>query len=791
MIKADLHIHSEHSGYPNDWFLQRIGARECYNSIDYIYKAAKEQGMDFVTITDQDNIDGALELKKKYPEDTFISCELTSSFPEDGCKVHVLVYNIDEQQFEHMRKIQNDVYVLREYMKNNNIVYSVAHPVFPVSSLLSVPHMEKLILLFDVFEGITGTGTKKSNEILMQSLEALTPRKIAELREKHNIEPISADSWNKVFTGGSNDHSGLHIGRTYTIVHAHDDTIEGFLEQIMKKRSIPEGSHMNYRHMAMSIYKIAYEYSKTKSNFLSKTIMKTVNRILFENKSTPIFDRIAIEAMKFSNLPEKKELAMSISTILDEYEDLRDIELLDKIDWIYKKISDILDVVVGSAVRQFSKQASKGNVVSIINTVSGVLPAFLVTVPFFSTIKVLNDGRKILADMKNKFHSPTAPGRKKYLWMTDTIADMNGISETLRKMANICKTNAIDEVRFASCLLPEEDEVELPDNVIKLKLMASYPTKMYKTYTTRIPSILDSLKKINDFDPDEIIISTPGPVGLLGLLAAKVLQLPCSGVFHTDYAIYTREVVGDDSLRSFVNDYIKLFYSQFDTILVPTQKYIDILAERGFQEGKMVLFPRGIDGKAFYHDTTRKKDVKKSYGIRDGYDLVYAGRVSKEKNINFLFDIYEKLAADHEDINLIICGDGQDTEEAKTRMDPYPGVYFLGRISRSELIDVYNASDLFVFPSITDTFGMVILEAFATGLPCIVTDMGGPQELVESLDGGSVLAHRNATLWVNEILKYKTRRADPGTDLAAKRRELRDKTLAAYSWKSVLESLFR
>ncbi len=103
MAKADLHVHSSYSARPSEWFLQRLGTRESYTDPETIYREALKQGMDFVTITDHNTIEGALILKERHPERVFTGVEATTYFPETGCKVHLLVYGFNEAQFAMIR----------------------------------------------------------------------------------------------------------------------------------------------------------------------------------------------------------------------------------------------------------------------------------------------------------------------------------------------------------------------------------------------------------------------------------------------------------------------------------------------------------------------------------------------------------------------------------------------------------------------------------------------------------------------------------------------------------------
>ena len=133
MAKVDMHVHSKFSNHPSEWFLQKLGTAESYTEPEYIYQKAKERGMNFVTLTDHNTIDGGLILKETHPNDFFISNEATAYFPDERCKIHVLTYNITENQFKEIDKVRENVYEFRDYLKANNIAYSIAHATYAVN----------------------------------------------------------------------------------------------------------------------------------------------------------------------------------------------------------------------------------------------------------------------------------------------------------------------------------------------------------------------------------------------------------------------------------------------------------------------------------------------------------------------------------------------------------------------------------------------------------------------------------------------------------------------------------
>jgi predicted metal-dependent phosphoesterase TrpH len=104
IIRADLHVHSIHSERPSEWILKTLGTRESYTQPEHIYRQARERGIDLVTITDHNTIDGVLELRARYGRDILMGVEATTYFPEDGCKIHELIYGFSEGQFAEINR---------------------------------------------------------------------------------------------------------------------------------------------------------------------------------------------------------------------------------------------------------------------------------------------------------------------------------------------------------------------------------------------------------------------------------------------------------------------------------------------------------------------------------------------------------------------------------------------------------------------------------------------------------------------------------------------------------------
>ena len=134
-FKVDMHVHSKYSTRPSQWILQKIGCPESFTEPLELYNIAQDRGMDMVTITDHNTIAGCLEIA--HLPGTFISEEITTYFPEDNCKLHVLAYDISEKQHDEVQKVRGNVYDLVPYLREQGIVHVLAHPLFAVNDRLT------------------------------------------------------------------------------------------------------------------------------------------------------------------------------------------------------------------------------------------------------------------------------------------------------------------------------------------------------------------------------------------------------------------------------------------------------------------------------------------------------------------------------------------------------------------------------------------------------------------------------------------------------------------------------
>jgi glycosyltransferase involved in cell wall biosynthesis len=609
------------------------------------------------------------------------------------------------------------------------------------------------------------------------------------LYHKYHIEPFSDTPWRKSFSGGSDDHCGLFIGKTFTQITGKDMSPHKFLEAFRAKKSMPMGRHNNYHDFAFSLYKITYEFAKSRSTAFSSSLLYSISKVLFDGSTTGFRNKLFLKKMKITAKPEKKALILQIENLLKDFESMSNSSIEEKMDIMYEHTSLIVDELIGSFIKSFEKHMSEGNIAGTIQNLSSLLPAVFITIPFFTTINVLHESQELLDTINLKYNKHSRKKRKKYLWFTDTLTDLNGVSETIQKIGKLSFVNNID-VMIAACIPDNEITDNLPSNICQLPCFTTYTASFFNTYTLRIPSILHALKKLYAQQPDEIFISTPGPVGLLGLLLARLMHIPCKGIYHTDFTDYARTILDDPAITAMTREYVKWFYSQCNTIYVPTLEYISILENRGYSPEKMKKFLRAVDQNVFSPQKIQTDYLEQKYSIKSGINILYVGRISREKNINKLFTIYYQLKKQKEALNLILCGNGPLYGEYREKYKKDKRVCFLGRLDRNELPLLYTATDLLVFPSTTDTFGMAVLEAQACGLPAIVSDKGGPQEIIIDTVTGYTARHDSVNDWIEKINRIiNSIELYPEQYLEMRFRACK-MVESKYNWNNVLKNLF-
>lgn len=314
----------------------------------------------------------------------------------------------------------------------------------------------------------------------------------------------------------------------------------------------------------------------------------------------------------------------------------------------------------------------------------------------------------------------------------DSPDHLSGVALTLGEWAGQARARKLP-FTLHSCGEP----VEAPDQVV-FRPMGSIRLDAYAGLKVNVPKVEDVLRYIDRMAFDVIHVSTPGPMGLLGVMAARHRGLPVCGTYHTDFPAYARTLSGDGEMEEIGWKVMRWFYGQLDRVAAPTETVRRNLIAHGFAAENLAVVGRGVKTSAF-HPRFRSREWRAQWGGDRRLKLLYVGRISKEKNLETLVGAFRQLNRTRPDLSLVVVGDGPYRAEMEGALAGLP-VSFTGVLHGQDLATAFASCDVFVFPSRTDTYGRVVLEAQASGLPVVVSDEGGPKDAMVNRVTGDVIA---------------------------------------------------
>lgn len=758
MSKCDLHLHSRYSDRPTEWILRKAGIPDSLSQPRKLYELLRKQGHDFVTLTDHNTLGGGRELRGC--EGFIPGVEVTTYFPEDRCKIHILAWNLDERQHAEVERIRGSILDLSKFLRREHIVHAVAHPLLNLDGKLKPEHFEKLILLFRVFESVNGLRAGPTQEIARECLCRLSPAIIQELISLHGIEPLDAEPWKKSFMGGSNDHCGLYAGRVWTEVAGAKDAVS-FLSGLESGRGQVLGHGGDPTRYVNGLFHVVFDYLREKVGHRapkgSALLLQIANRFLAgENPMEMSFmdkAKVAVELVTSGKLfdfwksPEgglNKELSAYLTqpTTRKELQQVLSEEREPE-RRSFRLASKVINDVGYRIVVRFLDKVQRGDVLGGLEPLAGVIPLGLATAPYLYSFHSLRTDRPLLGLVADRLLGQRPPSLTNHAkgWCTDTLEDVNGVARTIRTMAEAGRKQGFDITILTSRMGMKSEA-----GVVNFQPVGEFAIPEYELQKLSFPPILEFVDHVARKGYTELILSTPGPMGLVGLMTAKLLGLRTSAIYHTDFPQYARFLSEDDPMvEGIAWNYMQWFYSQVDRVYVNSKGYADRWVERGIPQEKIAILPRGLDTDAF-----DLRHFRPDFWLRRGAVgkvVLYVGRISKEKELEFLARVAQAMPAEPR-VTFAFVGEGPYLSELKKSVK---GAIFTGVLQGEDLSQAYASADLFVFPSTTDTYGNVVVEALASGLPVMVSDQGGPGELLKDPRDGRILKAGNLDVWVSAI----------------------------------------
>jgi glycosyltransferase involved in cell wall biosynthesis len=311
------------------------------------------------------------------------------------------------------------------------------------------------------------------------------------------------------------------------------------------------------------------------------------------------------------------------------------------------------------------------------------------------------------------------------LHLTDTLFDKNGVSNSLTG-----KLRQIQRNEIAIDMLVCHETAAAEPHLHVTRPLAAVTLPDSGGQQLRIPDLLQIARIFYEGGYDRVICSTEGPMVAVALFLKYMFNVPCFFFMHTDWIEYIKcTTQATQHERDRVRRILRLLYSQFDGVFVLNREHREWLTgfEMELDSARVLLTAHHAPEVDLRVAPVRKQDL-----FEDANDntpvLFIACRLSAEKGIADLPQIIAMARQSLPDLRLVVAGSGPAEAELRTSM---PDTLFLGWVDKQTLASLYAGLDLFVFPSRFDTFGNVLLEAFAHGMPAIAYDCKGPRDIIE------------------------------------------------------------
>ena len=275
-------------------------------------------------------------------------------------------------------------------------------------------------------------------------------------------------------------------------------------------------------------------------------------------------------------------------------------------------------------------------------------------------------------------------------------------------------------------------------------LVRSAAMPLYPGLRFGLPALTRLIRHWTDNRPDSIYVATEGPLGHSALSAARELGIPACTGFHTRFDDFISHY-GFPWLTPLVFAGMRRFHNRAAATIVPTRELAEFLTERRFVNVRVVRRAVDID---LFHPLRRDPALRAEWGVRDdAMAVVHVGRLAAEKNLQLAVRAFRRIQQTQADARFVIVGDGPERARIARAN---PDIHFAGMRRGDDLARHYASGDLFLFPSLTETFGNVTLEAMASGLPVVAFDYGAAREHIRDAECGVRVPFADAGAFVDQ-----------------------------------------
>ncbi|MDR2580145.1 MAG: glycosyltransferase [Fibromonadaceae bacterium] len=793
ILKADLHCHDFNSNEPDELLGRILNTPETWIPSQTLLDGLTRNDCNAFTITNHNNARSCYQMQDKgfdiltaaefscrVPDFDIGIHVLTYGFaPEQEVKLKKLCKNI-YRFLEYARQ------------HNLPTIWAHPLYHYDAKALPPQAFFNKMMLVFERFEMLNGQRDTWQNILVKEWVEQMTPELIDRYAKEFKIDPsvYCTNPYRKFMSGGSDCHMGMFAGVTGTYLHIPNlaerlktqPKSQLMLEAIRNGNMAPYGLYQHTEKMTIALLNFACQMALNardpglvrlllhKGDTNDKLIAFLISNMLSEvkhHKITTSFIKIFQDCMMGKKPPTLKKLMVN-STYRPIFNEAAEISQVHKrndsnlVKDYYKSILNINDHFYNILTTRIDKKLGKANLkqqfenASINELINALelpiylrdylepngngqktkinLPEFLdgLSFPFFgstlllaahfASTKTLFNARPILRDFSKRLGKFEHP--KRIMWLTDTFGDANGVSTFLKEMhEEIKKRNLpIDIVICNANVQPDE-------HLAVLKPVKEFSLPAYPDYIFRIPKFVELHNLFAAKNYDRIICSTEGIMGLMGLYLKHAYTIEASFYLHTDWLMFARKVLNIEGHNlSRVRRMLRAFYKAFNNVLVLNSDQKEWLS--GIQ---MNLNPAQVHQTAHWVNERFKPHTpnkQAAFGLDENCKvLLYVGRVSNEKGVLELSEIYSEAKKKFDKTKLVVVGKGPATEQLQKEN---PDAIFIDWVEQAKLPLIYSSADILVLPSRFDTFAMVVLEALSCGLPVVAYSTKGPKDIIQN-----------------------------------------------------------
>ncbi|MEM6994356.1 MAG: glycosyltransferase [Myxococcota bacterium] len=743
--RIDLHVHTKYAGQHKPAALKFLAVDESHTEPQHAYERLLERGMTMVTITDHDNIQGCLEIAH-HGSHVFISEEVSARFPENGTIVHVLTYGITEAQHEEMQRLRTNIYELMAYIHAEGILNSLAHPFSSVNGRLTPEQLKKSLLMFETLELINGQKDPQHERFVRDVVEKVDHELLCTWAEELGLPEPAPRDWR--LTAGSDDHSGFTMARAYSEFDGPPtfDALSAALRGGALRLHGEEQTTSSYAHTV-----VVGAFNHVRSSQSATGDSQTFNKVVDIARTRELPDDLEELAPVLQRLiPAAIQALADAPRIPTPGRALSEGHTPEFHDEVYDLVQTSLIRAMRASVGKFKDGVMAGNPDQLVDELPTIIRLLFFNIPYYFGFRFFHGERRRGWALYESLELRDALGREsKAAVFCDTLDNVDGVGLGLRRIVQEMKDDG-RTVYLCGAQPDDAVKMEASSDVVRFPTLGHFPILGYESYQIGWPSLLEVMRWLSETEVDLVVATTPGPVGVIAMIAAKILEIPVIGQYHTHVGDFATRILGDQTIGRIVTAFSSWFYGTMAEVAVPSEATGTKIAEQGVRPDRLQVVRRGVDTEAF-NPRHADPDFWPSRGLRGKNTLIYAGRVSAEKNMRFLSLLTRYLIDTRGvDIELAVVGDGPMREQLEEELADYP-VIFTGYLRGEELATAYASSDLLVFPSTTDTFGNVVIESLASGTPALVTDVGGPSEIVQDGRAGMVLPVDHLDTWAGAV----------------------------------------